>query len=113
MERLNTAFTDTSVSNRAEIKEVIASNGSTIYGYALNTRGSLTSDYTHHTTVDGDTKYGKAVNCFPRRCLVATSFNDNVPEPFGGSRSIACQFSFQYTNGSISKSINLSIRYIL
>ena len=88
---------------QAEIKEVISSNGRTVYGYGLVPKEDLIyeTNYIHHPNVDGDTLYGMSWSSFPRRAQVGSGFymEHNV---LGGSRTIACFYSSAYTNGEIS-----------
>ena len=44
------------------------------------------TEYTHHNTVDGSTRYGAALNSFPRRNLVSGGYTDNTT---CGSRSFS------------------------
>ena len=91
-------------SNTARAISVISKRWATITsrsgeGYWIAANGeTYHTEYTHHSKVDGDTKYGKVFG-FPRRPVVGGTYYSSTS---CGSRSMQCDGSTAYTHNGYS-----------
>ena len=84
------------------LAEIVSDRYVSSNGYYLDKPPELLghTEYTHNSFVDGDTNYGYAWGCFPRRCMVGYTYTDNNQYP--GSRGMITNASTAYTHGGNS-----------
>ena len=82
-------------------RATITSDSNTGYYISTNNVGSH-SEYIHNNKVDGSTKYGAALNSFPRRNAAGGYYAEGITQC--GSRSIAAYINTARTVSNFSPS---------